>query len=119
MKYLIAILMTSCLVLAAPLAGYAGNRPAWHSGGFSKKATLKTSLNFARTALEREHLKILYQDGNTLIAGNDNVIAQVSCSPVDKAKTWVVVSAYSNDSSLAEGTRNRVREYVVKTVLID
>ncbi len=119
MKYVLITLTTFWLAFAAPSPSYAGNAPAWHVGTFSKKATLKTCVGFAKAALEKEHFKIYAQDNNTVIAGNDNVVAQVSCSPLAGGKIWVVVTAYSNDSSLAEGTRNRVREYIVKVVLFD
>ena len=119
MKHIVIALTTLCLALAAPLSSYAGNAPAWHMGSFSKKATLSTCISFAKAALADENCQILTQDSNTVIAGNDSVVVQVSCSPQAGGAIWVVVSAYSTNSSLAEAARNKVREHIVKTGLID
>ena len=119
MKYLLVTALTFCLAAVAPRHTVAADAPAWHLGSFSKHASLATCGSFAKDAINREHFKTYVQDVNTLVAGNNDVIVQISYSPQANGSTWMVVSAYSNNSALAEATRNRVREYIVKVVLFD
>jgi hypothetical protein len=54
--------------------------------------------------------------GSVLIAGNDQVIVEVVCMPGGKQ---INVSAFAADSSVAETARNRIREWIVNSVIID
>lgn len=119
MKYLLVTALALILTVTTPQRTIAASAPAWHLGSFAKHASLAACGSFARDAVYREQLKTYAQDANTLVAGNDNVIVQISYAPQANGTTWMVVSAYSNDSALAEATRNRVREYIVKVVLFD
>ncbi len=113
MKYVFVTFIAFYLALAGPSPSYAASAPAWHLGSFSKSVSLKLCHSIAKTALDREHLKMLSEDDYTLVAGNRHVIAQVSCSPQADGTVWVVVTAYSDDSALAEAMRNRVRDSIV------
>ncbi|MFI2432162.1 hypothetical protein [Streptomyces sp. NPDC018693] len=53
-----------------------------------------------------------------VIGGKGDVIATVVCVP-QRGNLWVTVSAYSNDSGLAERTRNDIRSHIVSAVRFD
>jgi hypothetical protein len=111
------ILITAFLVfgslIAVLLPANAGDAPVWHLGSFSKSSTVEFCLISAKAAMGVQGLAILNGDNHTILGGNDDVIVQVSCSSNSDGSTWVVVTAFSNNSSTAEGARNSIRQYIV------
>jgi hypothetical protein len=97
--------------------------PAWDLGSFSKNADVHTCLSFAKDSFARRGFQTFFaDDGNyTVIGGppDGSVLAQVTCVPQSGGSSWVIVTAYSDNDSLAETTRNNVRSDIVAEVLID
>jgi hypothetical protein len=94
---------------------------AWDLGTFTKAADVPTCLSFAKDSFVRRGLSIFQPPaGYTTIGGRPDysVIVQVTCVP-NGGNTWIAVSAFSNDGSLAETMRNNVRADIVAEVLID
>ncbi|MFF2041363.1 hypothetical protein ACFVVX_13105 [Kitasatospora sp. NPDC058170] len=92
-----------------------------HWGTFTKNDTLGYCLGLAQSALRERGFQVwdLAGDGDyQVIGGNNDVIANIVCVP-QGGNTWMTVSAYSTDSTLAERTRNEVRTYIVNSIRID
>ncbi|MFI6447157.1 hypothetical protein [Kitasatospora sp. NPDC050543] len=93
-----------------------------HWGVFTKNDTLVDCLGLAQTALEERGFRIwdpANGGGYQVIGGIDAVIATIVCVPQSPQQTWLTVSAYSDDSALAERTRNEVRTFIVDSIRID
>lgn len=117
----VIVSIQTCLLLAVVQgAAQEPTRPAAHWGTFiKKKHSLADCLVMAEDAMKREGYKLFEKGGHVRIGGNKAVIVQVTCVPTDKSTTSITVSAFSSDSKAAELARNKVREYIVKTVRID
>ncbi|AUY48063.1 MULTISPECIES: hypothetical protein [Streptomycetaceae] len=92
-----------------------------HWGTFTKNDTLGDCLGLAQAAVESQGFQVwdLAGDGDyQVIGGNNDVITTIVCVP-QAGNTWLTVSAYSTDSTLAERTRNDVRSYIVNSIRID
>jgi hypothetical protein len=109
------VLVWTCMSIN-PTHLFAQSAPAAHWSNFNKQASACACHLFASGALKKEGLKILEDDGSALIAGNDQVFAQVFCKP---GETQVFVSAFSSDSATAERIRNNVRATIVADRLLD
>jgi hypothetical protein len=108
-----SIIPTHVFAQSPPQAGAA---PIAHWSTFDKNASACACHLFARDALQKEGLKILDDSGSVVLAGNNHVIAQVSCKPGERQ---MFVSAFSSDSTTAAWVRNNVREHIVKSSLFD
>jgi hypothetical protein len=97
--------------------------PAWDLGSFRKAADVHTCLSFAKDSFARRGFKAFFaDDGNYTVIGGPpdySVFAQVTCVPRSDGSSWVIVTAYSDNGSLAEKTRNNVRSDIEAEVLID
>ncbi|MFI6578638.1 hypothetical protein ACIBFB_22870 [Nocardiopsis sp. NPDC050513] len=92
-----------------------------HWGTFTKHATLGAGLSFAEDAMREHGLTVWDPSDNRdyqVIGGKRDVIATVVCVP-QPGNLWITVSAYSNDSGLAERTRNNIRTHIVEAVRFD
>jgi hypothetical protein len=92
-----------------------------HWAHFTKPYGINTCLSFAKDAMTRQGYKMIddASDGDYVVIGsNDNVIAHAVCVP-EGAGCWVGVSVYSTDSNAALLARNKIREQIERTVLID
>jgi hypothetical protein len=94
-------------------------RPAGHWGTFTKNASLRDCLTFARDALREKGYRLDETHGYIRIGETPQVIVQVVCIPIDGNRTSVTVSAFSTDSRTAELARNSIREYISRVVRID
>lgn len=119
MKYYLPTLLIALSVIVAVPSSNAANRPVSHWGTFRKVATLNTCISCALSAVSRQGYQVFLKDNNTVIAGNNQVVVQVSCSPQRDGTTWVVVTAHSSDSATAESARNTVRQKIVNCGAID
>jgi hypothetical protein len=90
--------------------------PAAHWTTFNKQASACACHLFARDALRKENLEILEDAGSVLLAGNDQVTAEVVCMP---GGGQAHVSAFSADSGIAERIRNNVRGTIIGSALFD
>lgn len=95
---------------------FAQSRPSSHWSNFDKQASACACHLFAVGALRDQGLQIWEDSYSVLIAGNDQVIAQVACKPGERQ---VFVSAFSSDSPTAERVRNAVRADIVNARLFD
>jgi hypothetical protein len=95
----------------------AASRPAAHWGTFTKAATGNSCLSMARKALFDQGYET--QNAGYMVMGFSNTVTvSVVCVPRQQ-NTWVAVNAYSDDTQAAELARNRVREQIVRMVMID
>jgi hypothetical protein len=118
-KYTLAIALLYSGLLLMPRQSRAQSIAA-HFGTFTKPAFLNDCLAYANTAIREEHLELFERGGYVRIGGNANVMVQVVCIPTAPGSPLsVTVSAFSTDSKLAELTRNRVREKIVRMQRID
>lgn len=91
-------------------------------GTFSKNADVNTCLSFAKDSFARRGFKtLLAGDPYTVIGGaaDGSVLIQVTCVPQSAGTSWVIVTAYSDNGSLAETARNNTRSDIEAEVLID
>ena len=109
---------TATTTAAAPLA--------WHSGYFTKKMCYKDARSFSQYALRKYGYTIAYNPPNAVLGTNGTTTVEVSFAPAQTSyklntfsNVYFTVTAISNDSSLAENARNRVRESIVKQVYFD
>jgi len=116
---LIAVLFSCSLVGTSKAVAQDARRPAAHWGTFTKNASLRDCLSFARDALREQGYKLDETHGYIRIGESAKVIVQVVCIPIDGNKTSVTVSAFSSDSKTAELARNSIREYISRVVRID
>lgn len=117
--HLLAILIALSAIVAIPASSSAATRPNVHIGGFRKVASVKACVSCALTAANQQHYTVFFKDTFTVLAGNNQVIVQVSCAPLKDGTTFVMVTGYSSDSATAEAARNQVREIIVKCVSFD
>jgi hypothetical protein len=83
--------------------------------------SVQVCLEISETALRRFNFSVFDpadQTGDFAVAGRGpspsaEAIVQVVCVPLDKTRTWIIVSAYSNNTTLSEQSRNLVREFIV------
>ena len=93
-----------------------------HWGTFNKNQGVQQCLMLAEQAMDGRGYQVwdIQNDGDYMvIGGNNDVIVNVTGVPQQPGHSWVAVSAYSSDSSIAELARNGVREYIVSHVIID
>jgi hypothetical protein len=87
----------------------------------SNATSVQVCLEISETALRRFNFDVFDpadEAGDFAVAGSGpkpsaEVIVQIVCVPLDKINTWMIVSASSNDSALAEQTRNLVRKFIL------
>ena len=80
------------------------------------------TLNVAQLSLERHGYQIYVaqdQNENMIIGALGSVIVQVTCQPLNDGRTYVIVSAFSDDASAAEQARNTIRQDIQNQVQID
>jgi hypothetical protein len=53
------------------------------------------------------------------MGGLGGVIVQVTCRPLNDGRTYVIVSAFSEDDPTAEQAHNTIRQGIQNTVNID
>ena len=80
------------------------------------------TLNAAQTSLERRGYRIFNSTAaneGMVMGGLGDVIVQVTCRPLNDNRTYVIVSAFSEDPSAAEQARNTIRQDIQNEVRID
>jgi hypothetical protein len=87
-------------------------------GSAPDSTSVQVCLEIAEIALRRFSLEVFdrAEAGDFAVAGRTpdaEVIVQVVCVPLEGIETWIIVSAYSNNSASAERLRNLVREFIV------
>jgi hypothetical protein len=114
---ILALALALSVLLPAADVASAASRPAAHWGTFTKVATGNSCLSMARKALFDQGYET--QNAGYMVMGFSNTVAvSVVCVPRQQ-NTWVAVNAYSDDTRAAELARNRVREQIVRMVMID
>lgn len=105
------------LLVGTVLDAAAQTSPAFHWSTFKKTASPCACHLFSRNALSGAGLNQVYEDtGNIILAGNDQVVAEVVCLPGGRD---IRLTAFSSDSRVAEMTRNNVRQSIVRAALFD
>src|SRR6266487_4178631 len=72
------------------------------------------TLNTAQASLQRHGYQIFNSTATNegmVMGGLGDVIVQVTCRPLNDGRTYVIVSAFSEDASAAEQARNLIREW--------
>jgi len=80
------------------------------------------TLNAAQTSLERRGYRIFNSTAaneGMVMGGLGDVIVQVTCRPLNDGRTYVIVSAFSEDPSAAEQARNIIRQDIQGTINFD
>ncbi len=95
---------------------------AAHWGSFNKFMDFHQILIIGENAMKSRGMQIwdTSSNGDYVVIGNrGDLIVQVTTVPQAGNPTWVVVTAFSTDSSEAEQARNDIRTTIVNTVNID
>ena len=112
-----AALLSTISVLFTSSNAFAQTRPNVHWSTFNKQASQCACHLFALDAMRSEGLNQVFEDTGTIIlAGNNQVIAEIVCLPGNRQ---IRLSAFSSDSATAERVRNNVRAKIVNSVLFD
>jgi hypothetical protein len=95
---------------------------AAHWGTFTKPMDFREILSIGENAMKSRGMQIwdTSSDGDyVVIGGRGDLIVQVTTVPQGGNPTWVIVTAFSTDSSEAEQARNDIRTTIVNTVNFD
>jgi hypothetical protein len=92
-----------------------------HWGFFNKGLHVGTCLAISEQAMRDDGLQIFdgSRNGFVIIGGIGELIVTTVCEPQGNGSARIAVIATSTDSSRAEWARNRIRERIVNTVMID
>ena len=108
--------------VASASKGVANMNAQWGTFIQQHGLSFNGTLNAAQTSLERHGYQIFNStaanDGMVLGRLGD-VIVQVTCRPLNDGRTYVIVSAFSEDASAAEQARNIIRQDIQNTINID
>jgi hypothetical protein len=82
-------------------------------GTFQRKGTVHDLLVEAESAMRGRGYQVYNPAGNNnsmVIGGNGDVIVQATAMPIGDKVTYLIVSAFSPDGSIAEQARNAIRD---------
>jgi len=80
------------------------------------------TLNTAQASLQRHGYQIFNSTATNegmVMGGLGDVIVQVTCRPLNDGRTYVIVSAFSEDASAAEQARNLIRQDIQNAIRFD
>jgi hypothetical protein len=93
------------------------NYPSVHWGYDSRPKSLQGCISGAKLAMHKNGLQST-PNGNILWGTSSNVVVLVSCTPIDRGVSILVIAA-SDDGATAERFRNDVRKITFDSVLFD
>jgi hypothetical protein len=94
-----------------------GQRPAAHIGSFEWNGSVGLAVQTAEQVMKQAGLKVSPLNGAwETWGGSDKVLVVVTCAPVAKLKTRVVVLATSTDNDTAAFYRSDIRARIQKVV---
>jgi hypothetical protein len=84
--------------------------------------SFNNTLSVAQTSLERHGYQIFNSTAaneGMVLGGLEDVIVQVTCRPLNDGRTYVIVSAFSEDASAAKQARNSIRQDIQNSINFD